>query len=95
VFCPLRFGGCHQALLEEEAVVSRFENVAAVGKTIELSGLHLRVVKNGSPLAEAQVRLNDDGGGPLTEFAQQMEEQSSPEALNDRQTSSSRMTRSE
>src|SRR5271155_4536624 len=70
------FGGCRRAVLEAEAVVSGFENVAAVGKTIEESGRHLRVAEHGSPLAEAQVRCDDDAG-PLIEFAQQMEEQSS------------------
>ena len=32
---PLRFGGFRRAVLEAEAVVSGFEDVATVGETIE------------------------------------------------------------
>ena len=35
------FGGIRRAVFEAEAVVSGFEDVAAVGKTIEQRGRHL------------------------------------------------------
>jgi hypothetical protein len=69
------FGGLCGAVLEAEAVVSGFENVAAVGEAIQQRGRHFRVAEHGGPFAEAQVRRDDDAG-PLIEFAQQMEEQS-------------------
>src|SRR5271154_4223803 len=68
------FGGIRRAVFEAEAVVSGFEDVAAVGKTIEQRGRHLRVAEHGGPLAEAEVRRDDDAGA-LVELAQQMEEQ--------------------
>src|SRR5271170_126432 len=68
------FGGFRRAVLETEAVVSGFENVAAVSETVEQRGRHLRVAEHGGPLAEAQVRRDDDAGA-LVELAQQMEEQ--------------------
>src|SRR5277367_4689425 len=68
------FGGIRRAVFEAAAVVSCFEDVAAVGKTIEQRGRHLRVAEHGGPLAEAQVRRDDDAGA-LVELAQQMEEQ--------------------
>src|SRR5271165_1644024 len=37
------FGGFRRAVLETEAVVSGFENVAAVGETVEQCGRHLGV----------------------------------------------------
>src|ERR1700677_1192775 len=37
------FGGVRRAVFEAEAVVSGFEDVAAVGKTIKQRGRHLRV----------------------------------------------------
>src|SRR3984957_17537565 len=70
------FGSLGCAVLEAEAVVSGFENVAAVGEAIEQRRRHLRVAEHGGPLAEAQVRRDHDAG-PLVELAQQMEEQSS------------------
>src|SRR5277367_5734282 len=70
------FGGIRRAVFEAEAVVSCFEDVAAVGKTIEQRGRHLRVAEHGSPLAEAEVGRDDDAGA-LVELAQQMEEQGS------------------
>src|SRR5277367_4214597 len=68
------FGGVRRAVFEAEAVVSGFENVAAVGKTIEQRGRHLGVAEHSSPLAEAEVGRDDDAGA-LVELAQQMEEQ--------------------
>ena len=62
------------AVLEAEAVVSGFENVAAVGETKR--GRHLRVAEHGCPLAKAEIGRDDDAGA-LVEFAQQMEEQCS------------------
>jgi hypothetical protein len=62
------------AELETEAVVSGFENVAAVGKTVEQQGRHLGVAEYGGPLADAEISRDDDAGA-LVELAQQMEEQ--------------------
>src|ERR1700722_12323520 len=70
------FGGFRRAVLEAEAVVSGFENVAAVGETIEWRGRHLRVAEHGCPLAKAEISRDDDAGA-LVELAEQMEEQRS------------------
>src|SRR5271154_4686064 len=70
------FGGFRRAVLEAEAVVSGFENVTAVGETIEQRSRHLGVAEHGSPLAEAEIGRDDDAGA-LIELAQQMKEQSS------------------
>src|SRR3984957_12210031 len=70
------FGGIRRAVFEAEAVVSCFEDVAAVGKTIEQRGRHLRVAEHGCPLAKAEIGRDDDAGA-LVELAQQMEEQRS------------------
>src|SRR6202042_3539896 len=75
-FALCGFGVFRRAVLEAEAVVSGFEDVAAVGETIEQSGRHLRVAEHGRPLAEAEVGRDDDAGA-LVELAQQMEEQGS------------------
>src|SRR5271154_2297147 len=68
------FGGFRRAVLETEAVVSSFENVAAVGETVEQRGRHLRVAEHGGPFAEAEIGRDDDAGS-LVELAQEMEEQ--------------------
>src|SRR6202453_2540813 len=70
------FGGIRRAVFEAEAVVSGFEDVAAVGKTIEQRGRHLGVAEHGGPLAEAEIGRDDDAGA-LVELAEQMEEQGS------------------
>jgi hypothetical protein len=77
------FGGFRRAVLEAEAVVSGFENVTAMGETIEQRGRHLRVTEHGCPFAETEIGGDDDAGA-LVELAQQMEEQRSAEALNGR-----------
>src|SRR6202042_2390667 len=74
-FALCGFGVFRRAVLEAEAVVSGFEDVAAVGETIEQSGRHLRVAEHGCPLAEAEIGRDDDAGA-FVELAQQMEEQS-------------------
>jgi hypothetical protein len=58
-----------RAVLEAEAVVSGFENVASVGKTVEERCRHLGVAEHGSPFAEAQVGRDDDAGS-LIELAE-------------------------
>src|SRR6202795_3782717 len=73
-FLLFGFGSFRRAILETEAVVSGFENVAAVGETVEQRGRHLGVAEHGGPLAEAEISRDDDAGA-LVEFAQQMEEQ--------------------
>ena len=70
------FGGFRRAVLEAEAVVSGFENVAAVSEAIEECRCHLRVAEHGSPLAKAEIGRDDDAGA-LVELAQQIEEQGS------------------
>src|SRR5271156_306401 len=70
------FGGIRGAVLEAEAVVSGFENVAAVSEAIEERRCHLRVAEHGCPLAKAEIG-RDDNAGALVELAQQMEEQGS------------------
>ena len=72
-FLLCRFGGFRRAVLETEAVVSGFENVAAVGETVEQRGRHFGVAEHGGPLAEAEISRDDDAGA-LVELAQQMEE---------------------
>ena len=68
------FGGIRGAVFEAEAVVSGFENVAAVSEAIEERRCHLRVAEYGSPLAKAEIGRDDDAGA-LVELAQQMEKQ--------------------
>src|SRR5271156_5341130 len=70
------FGGFRRAVLEAEAGVSGFENVAAVSETIEQRGRHLGVAEHAGPLAEAEISRDDDAGA-LVELAEQMEEQGS------------------
>src|SRR5277367_3122888 len=70
------FSGFRGAVFEAETVVSGFENMAAVGETVEPRGRHLRVAEHGGPLAEAKISRDDDAGA-LIELAQQMEEQGS------------------
>src|SRR6202165_3799324 len=73
-FLLFGFGSFRRAILETEAVVSGFENVAAGGGTVGQRGRHLGVAEHGGPLAEAEISRDDDAGA-LVEFAQQMEEQ--------------------
>ena len=68
------FGGIRRAVFEAEAVVSGFENMAAVSEAIEQRRCHLRVAEHGCPLAKAEIGRDDDAG-PLAELAQEMEEQ--------------------
>src|SRR5277367_4387634 len=62
------FGGVRRAVLETEAVVSGFENVAAVGETVEQRGRHLGVAEHGGPLAEAEISRDDDAGFGLSQY---------------------------
>ena len=68
------FGGFRRAVLEAEAVVSGFEDVAAVGEAVEQRGRHLGVAEHGGPFAEAEV-CGDDDAGAFVELAQQVEQQ--------------------
>ena len=63
-----------RAVLEAEAVVSGFEDVAMMSEPVEQRGRHLCIAEHAGPFAEAQVG-GDDEAGALVEFAQQMEEQ--------------------
>jgi hypothetical protein len=62
-------GGFRRAVLEPEAVISGFEDMAAVGETIEQRGRHLRVAEHSRPFAKAEVGGDDDAGA-LVELAQ-------------------------
>ncbi|MNU06033.1 hypothetical protein D3C72_2510680 [compost metagenome] len=62
-----------RAVLEAEAVVSCFQDVAVMGKPVEQRGRHLGVAEDACPFAEAQVGRDDDAG-VLVKLAQQMEE---------------------
>ena len=74
----LPFPGCGLgAGLEAEAVVSGFQNVAAVGEAVEQRGGHLGIAEDGGPFAEAEVG-GDGHTGALVQLAQEMEEQRSP-----------------
>ena len=63
------FGDFRRAVLEAEAVVSGFEDMAAVGETIEESRCHLRIAEYGCPFAEAEIGRDNDAGA-LIELAQ-------------------------
>ncbi len=63
-----------RAVLEAEAVVSGFEDVAVMGEPIQQRSRHLGVAKHAGPFAEAEVGGDDDAGA-LIELAQKMEEQ--------------------
>ena len=68
------FGVMCRAVLEAEAVVSGFEDVAMMGQAIEQRGGHFGIAEDAGPFAEAEVG-GDDDTGMLVEPAQQMEEQ--------------------
>jgi len=74
--------GCRTGF-EAEAVISGLEDVASVGQPIEQSCGHLGVAEDRGPFTEAEVGRDGDAGA-LVEFAQEVEEQGSPEALNGR-----------
>jgi hypothetical protein len=70
-FLPLLFR-CFGASLEAVAVVAGFQNVAAMGETIEQCCGHFGIAKDAGPFTEAQVGGDDDAGA-LVEFAEKME----------------------
>jgi len=63
-----------RAVLEAEAIVSGFQDVAVVGEPVEQRGGHLCVAEHAGPFTEAEVGGDDDAGA-LVQSAQQMEEQ--------------------
>ena len=63
-----------RAVLEAEAIVSGFEDVAVVGEPVEQRGGHLCVSEDACPFTEAEVGGDNDAGA-LVQPAQQMEEQ--------------------
>ena len=73
-FLLLRFGFLCRAVLEAEAVVSGFKDVAVVGKPVEQCGCHLGIAEDAGPFAEAQVGGDDDAGA-LIELAEKMKQQ--------------------
>jgi len=50
------------AALEAPAVVSSLDYVAVMGQAVEQRGRHLGVAEDAGPLAEGEVRGDDDGG---------------------------------
>ncbi len=72
-FLLCRFSVVRRAVLEAEAVVSGFKDVAMMGKPIEQCRGHLGITEDAGPFAEAEVRRDDDAGS-LVEFAEQVEE---------------------
>ena len=67
--------GCGSgAGLESEAVVSRRQDVAAVGEAVEERTGHLWIAEDAGPFAEAEVDGNHDAGA-FVELAKQAEEQ--------------------
>ena len=52
-FLLFAFGLMRRAVLEAEAVISGFEDVAMMGEPVEQRGGHLRVAEDAGPLAEA------------------------------------------
>jgi len=77
------FGGFRGAVLEAEAVVSGFEDVAPAGETIEQRGRHLRIAEHAGPLAEGEVGRDDDRDA-LVKPADEMEQQVPPAWANGR-----------
>jgi len=61
-------------VLESEAVVSCFKDVALEGQTDEECGRHLGITKDRGPFAEARVGCADNAGS-LVELTQQGKEQ--------------------
>jgi len=56
------FGIVSRAVLEAEAVVSGFEDMAVMGQAIEQRGGHLGIAEDAGPFAEAEVGGDDDAG---------------------------------
>src|SRR5271165_5141248 len=68
------FGGFRRAVLEAEAVVSGFEDVAVVSEAVEQRRRHLGVAEDSGPFAEAEV-CGDDDAGAFVKLAQEVEQQ--------------------
>lgn len=83
LFFLRRFGLMRRAVLEAEAVVSGFEDVAMVGEPVEQRGGHLGVAEDAGPFAEAQIGANDDAG-VLVSLLSRWKSSAPPEALNGR-----------
>ncbi len=67
------FSGFRRTVFKAEAIVSGFEDVAAMSKAVKKRRGHLRVAKDGCPFAEAEVGRDDDAGS-FIELAQKVEE---------------------
>ena len=72
-FLPHRFGVVCRTVLEAEAVVSGFKDVAMMREPVQQRGCHLGITEDAGPFAEAEVRRDDDAGS-LVKLAQQMEQ---------------------
>ncbi len=68
-FLLCRFGLMCRAVLEPEAVVPGFEDVAMMGEPVEQGGRHLCIAEHAGPFTEAEVG-GDDDAGVLVELAQ-------------------------
>lgn len=70
---PFAFGGFGTGL-EAKAVVSGFQDVAAVRQPVEEGGGHLGVAEDAGPFGEAEVGGDGDAGS-FVQLAEQMEQQ--------------------
>ena len=77
------WGRCRGACPEPEAVISSFEDGAAMGQAIERRGGHLGIAEGGGPFNESEI-CDDDDAGAIIELAHRMDEQRPPEELNGR-----------
>jgi hypothetical protein len=50
------------AAFESPALVSSFDDIAVAGQAVEQRGRHLGVAEDTGPLAEGEVRGDDNGG---------------------------------
>ncbi len=80
-FLLCRFGVVRGAILEAEAVVSGFKDVAMMGKPIEQCRGHLGIAEYAGPFAEAEV-CRDDDAGSLIELLSRWNSIAPPDALN-------------
>ena len=66
--------GVDSVVAETVAVVASFDDVAAVGKSVERCRGHLGIAEDGGPFGEAEVG-GDDRAGLFVELADQVEKQ--------------------
>src|SRR3546814_3277272 len=62
------------AVFEAPAIVARLDDIAVVGDAVEQRRGHLGIAEDGGPLAEREVRGDDDAGA-LIKLADEVEQQ--------------------